>query len=176
MTVTIQEPQQVGPNTWRLFWSSDEDDPTYRIYVNGRSRPSTQAEHGDFPMNYFEGESAVVDVLDDAVTRPKGIIAARTLLSWDDVSGVETYRVERYVGGAWVVVKEIAADQDRYHYWTPALAGGITTHDFRVTSIGENRNEATPTVVNVLTTRHPDPPIVGFTFSDSTKKITIAAA
>lgn len=176
MAVTIQSPVQVGPNTWRLFWSSDQSDPTYRIYVDGRFVQSTTAEHGDFPMNYLAGEAGLIEILDDAVSPPTTAIGAQALLAWDEVSGAGKYRVERYVDGAWVVVKEITADQLRYHYWTPALAGGVTTHDFRVTTVGINENEATPVVVNVLMTRHPDPPIVGFAFSDGTKKVTVSAA
>lgn len=176
MAVTIQPEQQVGPNTWRLFWSSDEDDPTYRIYMNGRFIRSTKVEHIDIPMSLFAGETGMVEILDDAETPPSIAIGAQTLLTWDNVAGAEFYRVEQSIDAAWVVVTEIKADQARYHYWTPALSGGATTHDFRVTSVGENRNEASPTEVNILSTRHPDPPIVDYTFSDSTKKVTIAAA
>jgi hypothetical protein len=167
----------VGPSTRRLFWSSDlPDAPTYRIYVNGRYVRTTMAECADFPMAYFAGESGVVEILDDAVTPPETAIAPRALLAWDNVSGASLYRIERYVDAAWVVVKEIAADQDRYHFWTPPLSGRATAHQFRVTTIGEDENEATPTVISVLMTRHPDPPIVSFSFSDSTKKVTVAAA
>lgn len=177
MAVTINPRRvQVGPNTWRLFWSSDEDDPRYRIYINGRYIRSTKAEHGDFPMSFLASETGVVEVLDDATTPPSVAIGAQTLLSWDEVTGAEVYRVERFVDAAWEVVAEVKAGQPRHHYWTPALSGGIDTHDYRVTSVGLNENEALPTVVNILTTRHPDPPIADYTFSDSTKKVTIAAA
>lgn len=176
MAVTIQEPRQVGPNTWRLLWSSDEDDPTYRIYANSRFIRSTKAEHIDFPMSLFAAETGVVEILDDATTPPSVAGEAQTLLAWDEVVGAKVYRVERLVDAAWVVVAEVDAGQDRHHYWTPALSGGIDTHDYRVTTVGLDDNVGSPTVVNILTTRHPDTPIVDYSFSDGAKTVTIAAA
>ena len=175
LTVTIQDPIQVGLNTWRFLWSSDQDDPTFRIYIDGRFVRATKSGHGDFPLNFLAGQSGLVEVLDDDST-PTTAIAAQVLLAWANVSETATYRVERLVDEAWVVIKEVAADQDRLHYETPVLAGQSSVHEFRVTAIGENENEGTPVEVDILMTRHPDPPIVGYTYSDGTKKVTVAAA
>lgn len=175
LTVTIQPPIQVGPSTWRLLWSSDVSDPTYRIYVDGRPVTPTKAESGDFPLNLLAGESGLIEILDDE-SPPTAAIASQVSLSWENVSGAGKYRIERFVDEEWVLVKEIAADQERIHHETLPLSGQASEHDFRVTLIGENENEDTPVEVNILMPRHPDPPIVGFAYSDGTKKVTIAAA
>ncbi len=176
MAVTIQTPVQVGPNTWRLFWTSSLSTPTYQIFGDGQYVATTTGEHRDFPLNVVDGESALVEILDSATVPATTAMGARATISWDDVATAARYRVEQFVGAAWVVVKELIADQTRYHFITPTLAGTATAHQFRVTAIGVNGNEATAATINILSTRHPDPPTVAYAYSDATKKVTLTAA
>jgi hypothetical protein len=174
MTVTFEDPVPAGPYTWLLRWSSDQSDPSYRVFRNGVYQYTTG--RNKLIVTAREAEATDIDVLDSATEQPAPSMGSDALLGWNAVSGAEAYRIERYVDSAWTLIAEVDSDKTRFHYRTPPLSHSLSAHQFRVTSIGTNKNESSPLAVNVMIIRRPDPPDVGYTFSDSTKKVTVAAA
>ncbi|KPL06089.1 hypothetical protein AMJ85_10735 [candidate division BRC1 bacterium SM23_51] len=174
MTVTLYEPIQVGPNAWRLSWSSDQDDPDYRVYVNGEYRLTTRSNTTVLTLGAVE--SAVVDVFDDETSRPSPAASAYVVLGWDAVADADYYRIERKIDGAWRLLANVdAGDQARCHYTTPALADTVAAREFRVTVVDDRGAESTPQSVDILMRRHPDPPRVEMAFNNTTKKVAVTA-
>lgn len=164
----------VGPGAWLVRWTSDLTDPIYRVFRDGSELYRTLNNWAVFTL--AAGESALIEVLDNAAEMPQTAITPRVHLAWDSVAGAKRYRVERLVDAAWALVKEIEDDgQARFQYDTPPLADAATDHQLRVTTIGDNDNEATATAVNVTMIRHPDPPTNAMSFDDVTKTITVAS-
>ena len=56
MAVTWSDPVQVGPNTYLLRWSSDQDDPSYRVYLNGKLIDTPTTNH---TLGVIAGQSAL---------------------------------------------------------------------------------------------------------------------
>lgn len=175
MTVTMHTPTRVGPNAWRLRWESDVGGtPIYRVYRNGRCIQTGPRNCCTVSMQ--ADESGTIEVLDDADAVPAAIPRVRMRLLWDAVTGTARYRVQRYVGAAWVTEVEIrAGDRTNYEYLTPPLED-VTDHQYRVVPIGENGNEGTPATVTVTMVRNPDPPVVTMEYASGTGLVTIAAA
>ena len=174
MTVTLYEPVQVGPNAWRLSWSSDQDESDYQVYVNGEYRLTTRSNTMALTLGLIE--SVVIDVFDDETSRPSPAASAYVVLGWDAVADADYYRIERKVDGAWKLLANVGAgNQARCHYTTPALADTVAAHEFRVTVVDDQGAESTPQPVDIQMRRHPDPPRVEMAFNNTTKKVTITA-
>jgi hypothetical protein len=172
MAVTLQEPVQVGPNAYRLTWSSELSDPVFRIYRNGVLVTQTRATSWVFHMPPKETHD--IEIFDDAAEVSRGGRAPSVALQWVPVAGAEDYLVEQFITGEWTpvgVVQEVGATQNSL--LIDALAD-VTTHDFRVTARNP-RGASTPATVDFTLVRTPDAPEVSMTYDDGTKKVTVAA-
>src|SRR5688572_25678159 len=97
--VTFSEPIRVGPRTWRLSWSSDLVDPTFRVYRDGVLIATTRA--ASITVTVPDGQSPTFEVLDDADTAAAAGYPGQALLFWQRTSGADKYRVEELVGAVW---------------------------------------------------------------------------
>ena len=169
-------PVWMGGNNWRVIWTSSLGaDTPCRVFVDGQYVRTTRAQHVDLSLE--DGRSATVEVLDDLVTQPQLDTSPFVELRWPSVPKAKRYRVEQLIAAVWTVIGEVANKPGgELSYRLPALPGSSTDHDFRVTTIGDDDNESTATGVKVTMVKRPDPPSVSVTFSNATKRITIAAA
>lgn len=174
MAVTIKTPVRVGPNSWRVGWSSDQPNPIFRLFRNGAKLRDTLLTAEVFTMG--ENEVAVLEVRDDALASTYAA-DPRALLNWGKpVAATKQYRVEQSVSAAWVPKATLGEDGPEYKNWKSQPLPDGTTQTFRVTAIGVNNNESTPVSAPVKIVRHPDPPAVTFAYDDGTNQVTIAVA
>lgn len=173
MTVSVDEPVQVGTNTWELRWSSDVDDPQYRVYRNSTLVMQTRRCSAVFTMPV--GEAHMIEILDDAVDVPKKYGRPYAHLGWAPTAYALHYIVEQYIDAAWVVIAVVQeTGKQRWHSFISAL-GDDATHQFRVTAVSK-AGAGTPAAVNYKLVRAPDPPNVAMTYDSGTDNVTVAAA
>lgn len=122
--------------------------------------------HGPSDLSYMEftiqqGESFVVEVLDDADLEPATGFPGRIRLGWTPAdSTTKEYRVEEYVSAVWTERRRLRhqANVGWYRFESRFLED-VTTHQFRVIAVGINGNETTLFTKSVLMVRHPDAPV-----------------
>ena len=175
MAVTFAKPIVTGLGGWVVLWTSDVDDATYRVYVDGVYQATTKTTSWTLALQ--EGESATLEVFDDEVTRPQIAARAPVVMTWQAVAEAQKYRVEQLIDAVWTIVKEVKSDDPNLRYESPPLADSVTEHELRVTSVGTNENESSPVAVSVINRRHPDPPEdTTFSYNAGDNKVTISAA
>lgn len=175
MAVTFATPRVTALGGWVALWTSDLDDPTYRVYVNGVYQATTKAN--TWTLAVQETESITIEVFDDEVTRPQIAVRAPVVMTWQSVAGTSKYRVEQLIDSVWTIVKEVKSDDPNLRYVSPPLADSVTEHELRVTSVGTNENESSPVAVSVINRRHPDPPEdTTFAYDPGDNTVTISAA
>lgn len=168
--VTMQPPERVGAKSWKISYSSSLPTPTFYIYIDGvLAAETTQTE---YVLSCEIGASFVVEVLDDPNTSPMQVFPGRLRLFWFYVDDAEYYRVDEYVGGEWLQRKRLPQADGYLQFESRFLEDG-QTHTFRVVAVGENSNESTAKQFQVLLVRFPDVPDVGYSYNDTTKKLTI---
>jgi hypothetical protein len=173
MTVSVDEPIQVGTNTWELRWSSDVEDAQYRVYRNGRLVMQTRRSSAVFAMP--AGEPHMIEILDSVADVPKKYGRPFAHLGWSATATATHYIVEQYVDDEWVLVATVQeTGKQRWHSLLSALADD-TTHQFRVTAVSR-AGTGTPTTVSYTLVRAPDPPYVDVTYDSGTGNVTVAAA
>ena len=174
MTLALNEPKFVGEGYWEFSWVSSETDPNFKISKNGEHLMQTRLTRAIIACD----EADHIEISDDD-SDPQDGSEAKLEVTWPAVAGADSYRVEQETSpgsGVWLPRAKIKANSSgKMAYRTPALADDTATV-FRITPIGTNGNDGTPTTVNVTVPRHPSAPEVAYSFSDVTAKVTIAAA
>jgi len=176
MTVTINEPSNLGGGQWLVEWSSSLGaNATFWIYLNGllmeADSPTTSM------LVVLDGANAInLDVLDVEPSVDDPIYPDRARFAWYAVDGAVSYRVEEYVDAAWTERKTFGSEGADFFAYESRVLEDATTHQFRVVPIGADANEGTPLTYSVLMVRRPDPPVVSYTYSDDDGKVTIASA
>ena len=173
--VTFDQPQQLGPNTWRLSWSSDQTDPTYRVYLDGQLISEQTSE--EYILRMDGSAAPIVEVLDVASDVPADAFPGYLRLGWAAHDDAAQYLVQKYNGASWDTIATFAADASKawWTYNTPGLADE-TSHQWRIVPVDAAGNEGTAVSFTVLMVRNPDPPEVNYAYSAGTGKVTIAAA
>jgi len=171
MAVTIEKPIRIGPRAALLKYSSDLGGaPTFYIYVDGILVAQTTAT--EFTLAVNPDETYVVEILDDADAEPMQRFPGKARLGWFFVEGVDYYRVDEYIGDAWVERIRMP-DNDGYMKWESRFLEDGQIHLFRITPVGTDDNEGTAKEFSVLIVRRPDSPDVNFSHSTETQKLTI---
>lgn len=174
MAITTFTHQQIGPNLWRFDWLSDEETPTYYVYIDGRLAQTTTKTWMQITID--AGEYVQVDVFDDADTVPDPAYPARAYVTWDGDSNAAYYRIDQYVDSAWTQVGKVRESGQSNYRWLTAALDDDTEHTFRVVPLGANDLEGLPREITIFMIRRPDAPSVAYTYSAVTGKITIAEA
>ena len=179
MTVTLDpsSPQYVGPLAWRLSWTSDLPGATFYVYRDGVLIATTTG--GSIIVTVEAGETPLIEVYDDASTSPMESHPGRIMLAWCASSGspeVNYYRVDEYIGAAWVERARLRDDGRGYFTWRSRQLEDCTSHQFRIVPVGDNANEGAADTRTILMVRHPDPPEVSYTWDSGTRTITVSAA
>ena len=156
MTVTLTSQRRTGPDTWRVEWASDLPSPTFYIWRDARFAYATRAASGLFRVT--PGIQLVVDVLDTPAP-PAAAFPGTMRLEWySGGAAVARYRVEEWIGGAWVP-RQILTNQGQWYYaWTSRFLEDCQSHRFRVVPVGVNSNDGAPVVTDGYLVRRPDIP------------------
>ncbi len=148
MAITTFTYQQIGPNLWRFDWLSDEETPTYYVYLDGRLAQTTTKTWMQITID--AGEYVQVDVFDDAETVPDPAYPARAYVTWDGDTDAAYYRIDEYTTidgtlttrtdadtGVITVAEDhgIEADDTTTIYWTDGRRDDMTVTDAGDTTI-----------------------------------------
>src|SRR4030043_411723 len=98
--VKIESLTKMGLYSWKVKYSSDLEDPTFRIFLDGALIAETQATEHIIAVIIDEG--SVIEILDDPVAQPMQIFPGRVRLGWFFVEGTDYYRIDEYINGEWI--------------------------------------------------------------------------
>jgi len=174
MTVTMNQFQRVGPSTWNISWTSDLEAPLFHVYMNGILYLETYANNFNYTVEL--NESPVFQVFDNTTDRPLDAFPDRFTINWlypGDPSEVDYFLVHEYDDGDWVDREKVLYDGKIYYSYISRVLEDQTVFTFKITPIGINGNEGTPSYYSALMVRYPDPPAPGYSYSSGTTKITI---
>ena len=171
--VTLQTPIRTGLQSMLLEFSSDLQNPTFYIYVDGILVAETQQTQYTLAIN--AGETVVVEILDDVDTAPMQVFPGKVRLGWFWVDDCDYYRIDEYIDSQWTERKRMP-QSNGYLIWESRFLEDGQVHNFRVVPVGTNGNEGQAKEFAVLVVHHPDEPDVDYEYSNATKKITISEA
>lgn len=180
MTATMETPVYLGRISgggamYRLEWSSDQESPTYDLYDLSGSGLLYHGTGTSYTVSIESGVTPVYWITDDSSSPPDSY-PARVRIQWYAVDGVDYYRIDESVSGAWVERARIKHEGQWVYNWISRWLEDVTTHTFRMVAVGTDGNEATAVSLIPYLIRYPDPPLVDYTYSESTNTITISAA
>lgn len=172
MSVTIRTAKQIDDRSVRLTWSSDGEDPTYYIWIDGVFAYETSLTEGVFPI--VPGAAAIIDVFDSSSDEPSVAYPGRFLIGWWPSDAVDYYRIDEYYDSAWLERARVIDNGEGFFTWRTRFLEDVTSHQFRIVPVGTDGNEGTATTFTSLMVRHPDPPDVSYSYDSGTTKITIS--
>lgn len=160
MAVTLTRSYSVGGGVWRVEWTSNLANPTFRVYRNGKLALTTPAYSANFKV--APGEQLSLEIL-DGDAKPAPSFPGTMRLEWQNGGGsIASYRIEEWNGSQWNAAATLLnAGQWQFSYTTRFLED-CATHRFRVVPIGNNGNPGTPAEWSATMVRHPDAPRKNF--------------
>lgn len=175
MAVSISEPVQTGPRTFRIDYSTDLGAGTlFYVYQDGSLIGSTYLTSWDFSVQ--PGDVIDIQILDSATDELEDVFSGRVTLGWEAGESVDYYLVEEYVSAAWVIRARVEDSGIGYYTWLSRFLEDCTVYEFRVTAYGTNGVAGTPrTTFTGLMVRRPDMPTNAITYNSGTARITVAA-
>ena len=172
MAVTPNIPKQITLFSWGFSWSSDLEDPTYYIYVNGKLYLTT--ENTRFIYTQTSG-MLFVEVFDNATDRPSDVITGKVEIYFKGVPDTQYYRIDKCVAGEWVEQARVMDLDQGYFKWLSDFLDDVTEYVFQVVPVGVNGNAGSGLPFICLVVRVPNIPDLDVTYSDITHKLTISA-
>jgi hypothetical protein len=174
MAVTFLEVTRRGPAAWYLRWSSSLPSPVYRVLLDGQLYAETSQE--SMVVGVTPGEQVMFEVLDDPGAVPAVAYPGKALLQWERVEGAEKYRVEQWVGSAWVALRTVLDTGEAVLTHQTGWLADLTEHRFRVAPVGENAVDGTAREFAIAMVRKPDAPETATAYSAVTRRLTVSAA
>jgi len=172
MTVSIDRQDSSGA-TAILTLSSTKADPVYRIYRDGVLVQVTKSNRIVVPLP--DGGSVTMDMRDDG-DPPGPSTESFIVLEWDAIANTFFYSVEQLIASVWTRIATVFDDGSAsFRFTTPQLDVDVSVQ-FRITPVNLFNVDGTPITPTVTISGAPVPPDVTYTFSDSTKVVTVAAA
>lgn len=175
MAVTILTSNRNSIGEWVLTFESDETTPvTFYVYLDGILSDVIRSTtgYGEFRTWVAPNENTVLEILDKNCLAQHAF-PPRFTLNWLAISTADRYRIDRYVGAAWVeqdTVREVG--QLSYTYLTVKLEDE-TTHQFRIVPVDANGIDGTALSFTKLMVRHPDVPALNLSLGGNV--LTISA-
>ena len=155
--------------TWQYEFTGT---PPFALYRLGRLLAPTTFEDVDagYTTNdttriFIDGteyEPPMLEVLDstDSYTPDNVLYPAYLILQWREAANAVQYRVDRYVGAAWVRQQYITASNAGYYtYETPALIDG-ESYQYRVVPINAAGDDLIPVAYSTDMVTIPEAPSV----------------
>lgn len=172
MTVTINSINRISSEAVQIKYSSDLSNPVFFIYIDGELYDTTEAASAIIRIN--PGESPVISIIDSLIP---GEIPAYypkyAALTWWYLNGAVEYRIEEYIGSAWVVRDTIPENGKGYYLWKSRVLEDCVSHSFRVIPVDEKGNDGTAQEFEILMVRIPDEPQCEFSYSAVTGELTL---
>lgn len=172
MAVTISKAIPCGPTAYMLRFSSDQSDPVFYVYRNGKYQGKTT--HQSRLIQGAIDEAVVVEIFDNAAHRPAYASPALADLLYQAAAN-NLYLIEVNDGG-WQLVQAVQhqnVSQVLRPLLTPIGSSGLP---IRITRVSPAGAEASPANLTITFVRHPDTPEVEHSYSSGTGKVTISAA
>jgi len=171
--------EQVDLTLWKFKGHSTLTPPvTLRVYVAGRLYLNAFVSADgtfEFEVNVGNATSPFVEVLDEACLRPEYAYPGQWDLHWYwSQPDASSFRVEQFVGAAWVEKGTVPYYVDGYFTWRTPWLADVTVHQFRVVAITIGGLEALPIPFTAEMVRHPDVPDQNFSYSAGTGKVTVS--
>ena len=158
MTATLISSVMVSRRRWLLTASSDEGLPTYRWWLRGeliRTSASTTLE-----VSTADDDVPFIQVRDDDVPPSQADHPGRIRLYWHSDSRASRFRVEQFIGAAWVVIQRLSDDGRREFNWHSGWMEDAETRRYRVVAEDAGGNDSTVVPdVAVTIVRPPDVPV-----------------
>lgn len=174
MTVTFNPQVRTGRRKVRMSWTSDQMNPTYYVYVRGVLRIQLA---NSIELTIADGETPVIQVLDDANTIPATFYPDHVLLQALRPTGTYDYlRVDQYIDSEWTEIDRQIDEGKRYPSYKTGPLADDTNHQFRFVFVGTNGNEGTAVSWSFLMVRRPDPPVASYSLDEGTGAITVTIA
>lgn len=121
-----------------------------------------------------EEEPPVLEVYDSTETSATSeLYPPWYVLQWRGSTAVKQYRVEQYVGSAWVTLGSLRENGSGYYQYPTEAQQDVTTIQFRVIAIDIEGNESEAATLSVFNIRHPDPPRVSMSYGGGS--VTVSA-
>lgn len=184
MTIEITQISTIDPQKWNITFTSTAGAPI-TVWVDGdlRDTISQTSATGIYTTTIYADADAIIDIIEgtdlDADTYPR-----TATLGWYHAEEAERYRVEKYDTdqSEWVRQATIPDTFNSYGYytwyykWESDVLEDETDHQYRVISEGPHGTEGSPTTLDVLMVRHPDPPNAEYDYDEATRTLTITEA
>ncbi len=178
MAVTLNPPELLSrgvEDTYRFTWSSDLPTPTFYIYRDGVALTPGGTTETELIVPVLSGESAIIEVLDDAGALPERVFSGRATLGWHPSTGAEKYRVEEYVASVWVLRQTVFETGRGWYTWQSEVLADSSAHQFRAVPVGGNGVDGMPIAFDLYMVRHPDPAEAVQSYSPGTGELTFSA-
>lgn len=174
MTVSIQT-ELIDVNTIRANWSSTLSPPvSYWIYVNGVQKAAAVSyETMDFQVP--TGTKVYLEIFDTISHTAAPVQFDSIFLRWYHTVDADAYRIEEYVGAAWVIRGYVSDGGEWFFDWGSRELEDETTHRFRVVPRLKGE-DGTGQEFYFFMVRQPDPPAVDYAYAPGTAKVTVSAA
>lgn len=177
--ITYNAPTRYGRTAIEISGTSDQTVPVpFRFYRDGVKIADYSSPTQTFTklVHVPVGESPMFEVLDKAGAIPSPAFSGRVTLNWLAVPNATRYVVEEYYSAVWTERATVRSESRSAFKWGTRVLENATTHQFRVTPYDAAGNSVTALTYSFLMARHSDVPEVELAYSNSTHKLTIAAA
>lgn len=173
MTAAFTNIAKVSSVGYEHTWTGTEP---YVLLLNGLP----YREVYDLTSIIVEGADAeeppVLEVYDSTETSATSeLYPPWYVLQWRGSTAVEQYRVEQYVGAAWVALGSIRENGSGYYQYPTEAQTDVTTIQFRVIAIDSEANESEAATLSVFNIRHPDPPRISMAYAGGNVTVSVRA-
>lgn len=172
MAITITEYKQIGPNLWRIKWTSGLPTPVFAAWYRGEELLIAENE---VTFQAKDGEIPVVEITDDGSEVVQQRFSGRIELQFYDRTAT-TYEIQRFNGTAFVVVDRLANSGSGYYRWTSPWHDDLSSQRYRVAGLDAIGNTTPAVDVTVVVVRPPQPPRVNYSFNAGPGTVDITAA
>lgn len=172
MAITITEYKQIGPNLWRIKWTSGLPTPVFAAWYRGEELIITDSE---VTFQAKDSEIPVVEITDDGAEVVQQRFSGRIELQIYDRAAI-TYEVQRFNGASFVVVDRLANDGSGYYRWTSPWHDDLSSQRYRIAGLDSIGNATAATDVTIVLVRPPEPPRVAYSFNSGPGTVTITDA
>ena len=172
MAITITEYKQIGPDLWRIQWTSGLGLPVFAAWYRGEQ---LLIDDNKVEFQAKDGEIPVVEITDDGAEVVQQRFSGRIELQWYDRAAT-TYEIQRHDGASFVVVDRRANSGSGYYRWTSPWHDDLSSQRYRVAGLDAIGNATPATDVTVVLVRPPAPPRLNYSLNVGPGTVDITAA
>lgn len=156
MAISDLTPRQDGPTSVVFSWSSDLEDPTFYVWVNGVFVGTTLET--SYVVAVGVGEQVQFDVFDDAAGVPLDYYPPFLVLRWQGRDGSVLFRVEEDVSGQWVFRGLVPFSVGNVYRHRTGVLSDSTEYTHRVVPLDVEGRTGSVLEFSAEMVRYPDAP------------------